>query len=180
MTRTSDINFHSFFNIVDGKCRSSAKTTCGIDPSTASNLWDVPVATTQDREDAVRAANDAFKSWPSTPVQKRIRLISLFKRLYESHIDSFTELVMAECGKRRALAAGEAHEILTHFDHNLQLQIQEERIEDEERVITTRHVPVGVVTAICPWNFPLILSIGKVSCTLGWLLHHNQTFAERG
>jgi acyl-CoA reductase-like NAD-dependent aldehyde dehydrogenase len=38
----------------------------------------------------------------------------------------------------------------------------EEHIEDDHRIITTRHVPVGVVATICPWNFPIVLAMGKV------------------
>jgi len=38
----------------------------------------------------------------------------------------------------------------------------EERVEDDEKVMLTRFTPLGVVGAICPWNFPIILSLGKV------------------
>lgn len=48
------------------------------------------------------------------------------------------------------------------FSHHLTLSIPEERVEDDEKVLTTRYMPLGVVGAICPWNFPLILSFGKI------------------
>jgi len=48
------------------------------------------------------------------------------------------------------------------FDHHLNLDIPEERSEDDEKVMLTRYTPLGVVGAICPWNFPIILSLGKV------------------
>ena len=48
------------------------------------------------------------------------------------------------------------------FDHHGQLTIPEERIEDDDKVLTTRYTPLGVVAAICPWNFPLVLSFGKI------------------
>ncbi len=48
------------------------------------------------------------------------------------------------------------------FDHHLNLDIPEEREEDDEKVMLTRYTPLGVVGAICPWNFPIILSLGKV------------------
>jgi acyl-CoA reductase-like NAD-dependent aldehyde dehydrogenase len=50
--------------------------------------------------------------------------------------------------------------------HHLGLKIPEEVVEDEQKVITTRYVPLGTVGAICPWNFPLILSVGKVAPAL--------------
>lgn len=48
------------------------------------------------------------------------------------------------------------------FDHHLSLEIPEERAEDDEKVMLTRYTPLGVVGAICPWNFPIILSLGKI------------------
>ena len=46
--------------------------------------------------------------------------------------------------------------------HHLGLSLPEERYEDDERVAITRFTPLGVVGAICPWNFPIALSIGKM------------------
>lgn len=43
------------------------------------------------------------------------------------------------------------------------LKLPEEVLEDDEKIITTRYVPLGVVGAICPWNFPIVLSIGKIA-----------------
>lgn len=43
------------------------------------------------------------------------------------------------------------------------MKLPEEVLEDDEKIITTRYVPLGVVGAICPWNFPLVLSIGKIA-----------------
>lgn len=38
--------------------------------------------------------------------------------------------------------------------------------EDDQVKVVTTHVPLGVVGAICPWNFPLILANIKVVCSL--------------
>ncbi|CDM30624.1 hypothetical protein DTO013E5_2440 [Penicillium roqueforti] len=158
----STLNFETFFNIVNGESRVSDTTTFSVDPSTESKLWSVPVASKNDVEDAVRSANEAFKSWSTTPFEERVGKLVQWRQLYEPYIEDFTKLLMAECGKPRGVAAGEANEVLALFDHNVQLRIPEERLEDESRIAITRHVPVGVVAAICPWNFPLVLSIGKI------------------
>lgn len=162
MAKTPPIDFESFLNTVNGDQRSSTNTVYGIDPSTENRLWDVPVATKEDIEDAVTAANNAFPSWRETPIVQRVELIRKFKDAYCSYINELINLLMKENGKPRPLATGEVNEVLALFDHHLQLKIPEERTEDEERVITTRYVPVGVVAAICPWNFPIVLSVGKM------------------
>ncbi|KAJ5757652.1 uncharacterized protein N7511_006346 [Penicillium nucicola] len=161
MTRSA-LSFGKFYNVIDGDCRDSSKTTFSIDPSTESKLWDVPVASAQDVEDAVRSANKAFKTWSVTSFEERVNQLSQWREIYKTSIEDFTKLLMAECGKPHAVASGEANEILALFDHNLQLRMPEERIEDDTRIQTTRYVPVGVVAAICPWNFPLVLSVGKI------------------
>lgn len=47
------------------------------------------------------------------------------------------------------------------------IPLQEEVVEDtEKRKIVTRYVPVGVVAAIIPWNFPLLLATGKIAPAL--------------
>lgn len=38
--------------------------------------------------------------------------------------------------------------------------------EDETLKIVTTHHPIGVVAAICPWNFPLVLAMGKLAAGL--------------
>lgn len=162
MTKMPTIDFESFFNTVNGDRRSSATTVYGIDPSTENRLWDVPVATKEDIDNAITAANDAFPSWSETAFTQRVELIRKFKSAYSSYLNEFINLLMKENGKPHPLATGEVKEVLALFDHHLQLKIPEERTEDEERVITTRYVPVGVVAAICPWNFPIVLSAGKM------------------
>ncbi|RDL38137.1 Aldehyde dehydrogenase [Venustampulla echinocandica] len=162
MTKTHTIDFDSFFNIINGKKQSSATATHAIDSSSEGQLWEVPVATNEDIESAVTAANDAFPSWSRTPVETRKELIAKFRDSYIFYLEQFIKLLMTETGKPHALAKGEVLEILALFDHHLQLQLPEEILEDEERTITTRYVPVGVVAAICPWNFPMVLSVGKV------------------
>jgi acyl-CoA reductase-like NAD-dependent aldehyde dehydrogenase len=38
--------------------------------------------------------------------------------------------------------------------------------DDAELRITERYIPIGVVGAICPWNFPLVLAVGKIGSAL--------------
>ena len=38
--------------------------------------------------------------------------------------------------------------------------------DDDELCMTERLTPIGVVGAICPWNFPLILAVGKIGAAV--------------
>ena len=52
------------------------------------------------------------------------------------------------------------------MDTHLELEIPEDRVEKGWKTVTTRYTPLGVVGAICPWNFPLVLSVGKIAPAL--------------
>ena len=161
MGSISDPSFNAFYNVVNGQLRGSEKSTCGIDPSTEDRLWPVPVANKQDVEDAVAAANTAFESWSKQSIEHRKDLLSRLRNVYAEKMDSFIELLMLEAGKPRPTAAAEVHGALGLFEHHLSLELPEDSWEDKEKTVSTRYVPLGVVAAICPWNFPIILSLGK-------------------
>lgn len=154
--------FTEFFNVVDGQLRDSKVKTHGIDPCTESELWPVPVATNKDVEDAVAAANKSFITWSQTAFEDRLKLIEEYQSIYEAHLDDFTEVLMKETGKPRITARAEVEDALNQFEHNLRLKLPEELLDEPDRIITTRYVSLGVVVAICPWNFPIVLSIGKI------------------
>ncbi len=47
------------------------------------------------------------------------------------------------------------------------IELAEETIEDNaERTTVVRYVPLGVVSAIVPWNFPILLATGKIGPSL--------------
>lgn len=168
MAQYPSLEFAQYHNIIGGLCCGADDVAASTDPSTGSKLWDVPIATSQDVEEAVQWANYAFPAWSATPIEKRRSLISEFRDGFKANYNGFLDLIISECGKTHTLAEGEVNEVLALFDHHLKLDIkeEEERIEDDERIIITRYVPVGVVAAICPWNFPLVLSMGKVLAAL--------------
>lgn len=86
---TSNISFNAFFNVVNGELRSSKAKYHGIDPATKQPNWDVPVASLQDVEDAVAAANSAHMTWRTTTWQHRIEKITQFKESIEAHREFF-------------------------------------------------------------------------------------------
>ncbi|KAF1988649.1 aldehyde dehydrogenase [Aulographum hederae CBS 113979] len=165
-SKVSQIDFKTFYNVVDGKQRGSKNFHQGINPATAEKLWDVPIATQQDVDDAVDAAQKAFKTWGKTPIEKRKELMKQFGELFAAHTDEFLELSCKETGKPKQFAVQEVGGVKAYLDWHRTLDMPEETWEGEDRTTVTRYVPLGVVGAICPWNFPLILSIGKIAPAL--------------
>ncbi len=83
-----------------GNEKRGAETTYhGIDPRTEDPLYEAPVATQKDLDDAVTAANRAFKSWSQLPLSKRSKLMYEFANGLEKYKDEFTALLQKETGK---------------------------------------------------------------------------------
>ncbi|EXJ87184.1 hypothetical protein A1O3_04143 [Capronia epimyces CBS 606.96] len=149
-------SFTSFHNIVAGKPRGSEKTSYTVDPATLENLWEIPVATEQDVHDAVTAAKDAFKSWKKTPFDERLRLLKAWGDACRPYLKQFGEVIMKENGKPRAFGEFEAnHSFNEAFNYFLTLKFPEEDHTVNDRDYHVRYTPLGVVVAICAWNFPL-------------------------
>jgi len=60
-------------------------------------------------------------------------------------------------------AEGEVKSVAAFMSYPLAYDTPEEVFEDEEKIVKTTYVPLGVCVGICPWNFPLGLAAGKIA-----------------
>ncbi|ORY15767.1 aldehyde dehydrogenase domain-containing protein [Clohesyomyces aquaticus] len=165
-SKVSTLDFETFYNVVDGKQRGSKEIHHGVNPATGKELWDVPIASEKDLNDAVAAGKKAFPAWRDTPVQKRKELLMKFADLFTQHADEFTNLLCHESGKPKKFAATEIGGVSGFIQYHCSLEIPEEKFEDDEKTVYTEYTPLGVCGGIIPWNFPLILSVGKIAPAL--------------
>lgn len=158
-----NVDFNSFSNVVNGELRSSKQKYHGINPATKEANWDVPVATQQDVDDAVVAANKAFDSWKNTTWEERQQRLVRFKEALESYTTELTEVLMKETGKPRMFAASEAGQLGMFADWHANLPEPKGTTKElPDRTVVNKYTPLGVAAAICPWNFPLMLSAIKI------------------
>ena len=97
--KVSTLDFEKFYNIIDGKQRGSDKIHHGVNPTSGQELWDVPIASEQDLNDAVAAAQKAFPAWRDTPLEKRREAIGKVAELFSQHNEEFITLLCKESGK---------------------------------------------------------------------------------
>ncbi|EMD85587.1 hypothetical protein COCC4DRAFT_179840 [Bipolaris maydis ATCC 48331] len=164
--KVSTLDFEKFYNIVDGQQRGSGQVHHGVNPATGQELWDVPVGSEKDLDDAVASAKKAFPAWRDTAVEERKALLAKVMESFQQHNDEFVNLLCKESGKPRKWSAFEVGSVAGFIGHHLTLNLPTEKLEDNEKTVYTEYSPLGVCGAICPWNFPLILMVGKVAPAL--------------
>ncbi|RMJ12485.1 hypothetical protein BHE90_002221 [Fusarium euwallaceae] len=150
-------------NIVNGEFAATPETRHSIDPSTEQALPEVPVATEEQLDLAVKHARAAFNKWSKTTHAERSKLMLAFADGIEANRHELEKLQSMEQGKPLGLAGQEMDMTLTWLRAFATMEVKDEIIEDtEERRITSTFPPLGVCGAIVPWNWPMLLGLGKV------------------
>jgi len=153
--------------LIGGALEAGSATFDVINPATETVLAQAPDATPADLDRAVAAARAAFPGWAATPIAERKAALSALANAIWANADDFKRLLTLEQGKPHAEAGGEVMGAGYWLQANTALDLPETVNEDsDDRFSVTRHIPLGVVGAIAPWNFPLILAMFKVAPAL--------------
>jgi acyl-CoA reductase-like NAD-dependent aldehyde dehydrogenase len=91
--------FDNYQNTINGVQTSTAEKRHGINPATGEPNPDVPVATAEDVDKAVAAAEEAFKTWSEVPFVERQKALLAFADAIEKHAEDFSKLLVQEQGK---------------------------------------------------------------------------------
>ncbi|KAL4759137.1 aldehyde dehydrogenase family protein [Aspergillus foveolatus] len=161
--------FDNYQNTINGVQTSTAEKRHGINPATGEPNPDVPVATAEDVDKAVAAAEEAFKTWSEVPFVERQKALLAFADAIEKHAEDFAKLLVQEQGKPLQFAAYEAVASVQTIRAQAEIAegLKDEIVEDSaEKKIVVRHTPIGVAAGIIPWNFPLALAVIKLAPAL--------------
>ncbi|PSN74101.1 aldehyde dehydrogenase [Corynespora cassiicola Philippines] len=157
------MNIGEYSMYINGKAVNTDNSLHSINPSTEEKLWPAPVATSKDVDEAVETAKIASKTWGGLTHQTRKDALYAYANAMEKYAAEFTEISMAECGKPRAEAHGEILATCAWLRVTADFEIPEEVVEETDSHKTiVRYVPLGVVGAIVPWNFPISLGAMKI------------------
>ena len=88
-------------NYINGKFvpASVSKIINVVSPLDGNLLSTVPMSTSKDLDDAVKAAQAAFPGWSKTPIKERVQVFFRYKYLLEKHLKELAELCSEENGK---------------------------------------------------------------------------------
>ncbi len=132
-------------------------------PANGEAFATVPDACSEQLDLAIAAARAAFPAWSATPYADRQRIVSRIGEILMANIEELSRLLTREQGKPSEQAQFEVGAAAQWAQATATLELPVNVVEDSaEHRVETRHVPIGVVGAISPWNFPVLLSIWKI------------------
>lgn len=145
-----------------------------VNPATGEVLTQVASATTADVDRAVQAARKAFDdqngAWRKMTASDRGKLLWRIADLIEKNIDEVAEIETLDNGKpifeSRYVDLPTVIEVFRYYA-GWATKITGETINSRPNAFTyTLREPLGVVAAIVPWNFPLLLASWKIGPAL--------------
>ncbi|QLQ12804.1 MAG: CoA-acylating methylmalonate-semialdehyde dehydrogenase [Brevundimonas sp.] len=132
-----------------------------MDPNTGEVQARVQLASVEEMDKAVQAAQAAFEGWSATNPQRRARVMFEFKRLVEANMDELAHLLSSEHGKVIADAKGDVQRGLEviEFACGIPHALKGEYTWGAGPGIDVYSMrqPLGVVAGITPFNFPAMI-----------------------
>jgi len=137
-----------------------------LNPSTGEVLEQFPRSSAEDVDRAVRTARDAWEEWRLVPAPERGNILFRFAQLLEREKPSLSDLMTREMGKVKAEAGGDIQEAIDMSYYmggeGRRLFGQTTPSELRDKFMMSVRMPVGVVGAITPWNFPIAIPAWKL------------------
>ena len=164
--------YEKFGQFIHGKWMkaSSGETYEVINPANEEIIGHASKASPEDVEKALKSAQQGLEVWKkTTPWQRSYILRRIADKMREKQ-DVLAKWMTLEMGKPLNEAKGEVNGAADIFEWNAEEtkriygQTVESRFEDTR--VHVYYQPVGVVAALVPWNFPLVLSARKISTAL--------------
>jgi acyl-CoA reductase-like NAD-dependent aldehyde dehydrogenase len=160
--------------LIGGSSRDAANGATYEDrnPATGAKIADVADATRDDVDAAVEAARRAFDAgkWPTMAASRRAKIIYKLAQLISERSADLALYEVRDNGKALATAKGELSAIVDTFEFYAGAATKNygETLPPPlpTYLANTVREPVGVVGAIVPWNFPLLLASWKVAPAL--------------
>uniref|UniRef100_UPI0035CC319B aldehyde dehydrogenase family protein n=1 Tax=uncultured Sphingomonas sp. TaxID=158754 RepID=UPI0035CC319B len=163
---TTTIDFTAPYALtIDGKRVETNASFDVFNPATNEVLAQAPEGTAAHMEAAIAAAKAAFPAWAALSADERGAYVGAYADALDAHKEELITLLTLEQGKpRHSMAKGEVEAAIFWVREVAKRRLPVETIEDtDDHVVEVHHTPLGVVGAITPWNFPVLLGLWKVA-----------------
>ena len=162
MTATPDFKL-----LIGGQLVAGDATMDVINPATEQTIAVCSRASKAQLDQAVAAAKAAFPAWAATSIDERRKALLAMADAIQGAAPELARLLTQEQGKPLQAAMGEVFGAAAFFRYFASLDLPAKQIQDDATGrVEIRRKPLGVIGAIVPWNFPLILMSFKVPAAL--------------
>ncbi len=151
---------------------ASGETFDCVNPSTGRVIASVAACDAEDVDRAVRGARAAFESgvWSRLAPKQRKRVLLRFSELIREHRDELALLETLDMGKpirdSRGVDVPLAAECIAYYGEAIDKVYDEVAPTGPNDVVMLVREPLGVIGAVVPWNFPLLMASWKVGPAL--------------
>lgn len=149
--------------LIGGKLEDGDATMEVINPATEEPVASCPRASKAQLDKAVAAAKAAFPAWSATPIDERRQVLTAIADVIQANVPELARLLTQEQGKPLQDATGEVFGASAFFRYFAGMDLSPKVVQDTaDGRVEVRRRPLGVVGAIVPWNFPMILMAFKL------------------
>jgi acyl-CoA reductase-like NAD-dependent aldehyde dehydrogenase len=153
--------------LINGRMVAGESTMSVLNPATEAPVAECARASKAQLDEAVAAAKAAFPAWSKTSLDERRKVLVAMADAIQNNVAELARLLTQEQGKPLADATGEVFGASAFFRYFASLDLPAKVVTDDASGrIEIRRRPLGVVGAIVPWNFPMILMAFKVPAAL--------------
>jgi acyl-CoA reductase-like NAD-dependent aldehyde dehydrogenase len=153
--------------LIDGTLVDGAETFPVINPATAEPFAECPRASRDQLEQAIAAAKRAYPAWAARPQEERAGMVTQLADALEARVHEMASLLTREQGKPTDQAMYELMGSIFTLRAFAAMRLETKTLRDQGGNTVIEHrTPLGVVGAITPWNFPVILLMNKLGPAL--------------
>ena len=157
----------AFQLLIGGKLVPGASTFDVINPATETVLASCPRADVAQANQAVAAAKAAFPAWSAKPLAERAALLNKLADAIEAHMPELARILTQEQGKPLGGAMFELTVAAGNIRGFAAMSLTDKvLVDDAQSKVIAQRLPLGVVAAITPWNFPVIMMVTKLAPAL--------------
>jgi acyl-CoA reductase-like NAD-dependent aldehyde dehydrogenase len=151
---------------IDGQAVATEGSFDVINPATGAAESSAPDCSAEQLDAAMASAEKAYRDWRTDEAARR----ELMRQAADALMAAASEIgpvLMAEQGKPIGEATVEVYGAAMWLQYYAGLEIPRQVIQDDGAAfVEVVQRPLGVVAAITPWNFPLILAAWKIAPAL--------------
>lgn len=137
-------------------------------PYTGEIVAEVPAITHETAVGMIEAADRTFNSWRQVKLNERIQLIESWCKIMAQEKEQIALSITQQMGKPLGQARGEVDTCIKRAQALVAMAndvLKEEVITADPNAALLRKItkePIGVVLALCPWNYPLLCAVNTV------------------